>query len=459
MAKFLHTAFLFFFLSYLYPLDAPGTALRDPNREKQELEWMIDHLFSITEVMVNDVASPPGAARFYSYSLLAAHLVFQQGQDKEPDPLLRQLKGPFSTPIPQPPLGKATNNPAFSALFAMLEVGKEIMPSGKKLVSAQEKLKKQYLNNKYLRKREMAAQIDYAMQVAQWVIDYAATDGYRFLSTLKRYSPSGDEGKWYPTPPAYLAAIDPEWRTIRPFFLDDISEFAPPPPAPFSLKEGSGFYEQLHEVYRVTNQLNEEQKLIANFWDCNPFNVTYSGHMAIGLKKITPGGHWIGITGIACQDAGLNLKQSIYIHCLLAMSLHDAFISCWDEKYRSDRIRPITAINEHIDDTWRPQLQTPPFPEYTSGHSVISRTSAVILTDFFGEAFDFIDTSEVFFGLPERAFDSFLQASEEAAISRLYGGIHFRDAIEEGTKQGDQIAQYILKKVNLSKEVLLSMEK
>lgn len=164
----------------------------------------------------------------------------------------------------------------------------------------------------------------------------------------------------------------------------------------------------------------------------------------------------MGITGIASQKAGLDLKTSIYIHCLVAMGLHDAFISCWDEKYRSDRIRPITAINEHIDESWRPLLQTPPFPEYTSGHSVISRTSAVILTAFFGDNFEFVDTSEVYFGLPERSFDSFIQASEEAAISRLYGGIHFRDAIEEGVNQGDKIARYILESVGLSKNLLLS---
>ncbi|SEJ71134.1 PAP2 superfamily protein [Cyclobacterium xiamenense] len=458
MTKLLYTAFLFFFVGYLHPLYAVGTNPPDSEREKQELDWMIDHLFSITEVMVNDVASPPGAARFYSYSLLAAHLAFQQGQDFAADPLLSQLKGPFPNSLPTLPSEKEPSNTSFSAQYAMLEVGKRLMPSGKKLQEAQEKLQKQYLSNRYLKKRDMAELVVYGEQLAQWVIDYAAEDGYRFLSTLKRYSPSGEEGKWYPTPPAYMAAIDPEWRTIRPFFLDKASDFAPPPPAPFSLDPGSSFYEQLHEIYRVTGDLDEEQQLIANFWDCNPFNVTYSGHMAIGLKKITPGGHWIGITGIACKDAGLNVKQSIYIHSLVAMSLHDAFISCWDEKYRSDRIRPLTAINEHIDDTWRPQLQTPPFPEYTSGHSVISRTSAIILTDFFGEGFEFIDTSEVFFGLPERAFDSFLQASDEAAISRLYGGIHFRDAIEEGTKQGDAIAQYILKKVNSPKEMLLSNE-
>jgi hypothetical protein len=175
--------------------------------------------------------------------------------------------------------------------------------------------------------------------------------------------------------------------------------------------------------------------------------VQYSGHMAIGIKKISPGGHWVGITGIASQKANLNWQESIYIHTLISMGLHDAFISCWEEKYDSDRIRPESAINKYLDENWRPLLQTPPFPEYTSGHSVISAMSAELLTDFFGDNFDFLDTSEVYFGLPERYFTSFNQASEEAAISRLYGGIHFRDAIEEGSKQGKLIGQYIIDKV------------
>jgi hypothetical protein len=193
--------------------------------------------------------------------------------------------------------------------------------------------------------------------------------------------------------------------------------------------------------------MDEEKILVANFWDCNPFKVSYSGHMAMGLKKISPGGHWMGITGIASQKDGLDWKETLYIHALVAMTLHDSFISCWEEKYDSDRIRPETAINKVLDQRWRPLLQTPPFPEYTSGHSVISRASAIVLTDYFGEDFDFIDTSEIYFGLPPRSFDSFLQAAEEAAISRLYGGIHFRDAIEEGVVQGERIGKYILGKV------------
>lgn len=129
---------------------------------------------------------------------------------------------------------------------------------------------------------------------------------------------------------------------------------------------------------------------------------------------------------------------------MVALTLHDAFISCWEEKYSSDRIRPEAAINKMMDPTWRPLLQTPPFPEYTSGHSAASSSCSVVLTYLLGDNFSYTDNSEVYFGLPERHFKSFYEASNEAAISRLYGGIHFRDACEHGVTQGRRVGQHAL---------------
>jgi hypothetical protein len=259
-------------------------AMSYPHQKFDEvtLDWFLDHLFSITDVMVTDVATPPGAARFYSYSLLAAHLV--QQEDLEADPILRHLLQETDFQFP-PFREKKEKNRAFCSIYSMLEVGKMIMPSGKKLVEAQDKLVYQFSQEKRLKKKDLLANIEFSQQLALQVLAYAKTDGYSKLSTLKRYSPSNREGGWYPTPPAYMAAIDPEWKTIRPFFIKNLKDFAPAPPAPFSLVEGSSFHNQLMEVYETTQDLTEEQQLIANFWDCNPFNVSYSGHMAIGLKK------------------------------------------------------------------------------------------------------------------------------------------------------------------------------
>ncbi|MGY6520909.1 MAG: vanadium-dependent haloperoxidase [Mongoliitalea sp.] len=406
-----------------------------------------ENLFFVTEVMVTDVASPPAAARFYAYSTLAAHLAYTQATKGSLDKSLLHLT---NRQLQSPSMDNEGINPSFVSTYAMLLVGQEIMPSGDFLIEKQRNLIQTFSKNRWIGKKEVEKNIQFASSIAKQVLNLARTDGYRKLSTLTRYSPKKGEGYWFPTPPAYMAAVEPEWRTIQPFFLKNIEQYKPNPPAPFDLTEGSPFKLQLDEVFAVTSKLNEEQELIANFWDCNPFKVEFSGHMAIGIKKISPGGHWVGITGIASEKAGLNWEKTLYIHALVSMALHDAFISCWEEKYDSDRVRPESVIQRHLDQEWRPLLQTPPFPEYTSGHSVISSASAEILTAFFGDNFDFIDTSEVYFGLPERAFNSFYQAAEEAAISRLYGGIHFRDAIEEGVKQGKKIGLTILQQVNSS---------
>jgi len=109
---------------------------------------------------------------------------------------------------------------------------------------------------------------------------------------------------------------------------------------------------------------------------------------------------------------------------------------CWRVKYEYDLLRPVTYIQRLIDPKWRPLLITPPFPEYPSGHSSQSGAAATVLNGFFGENFAFTDRTHEKDGLPPRSFPSFWAAAEEAALSRLYGGIHFRAAIARGLDQG-----------------------
>jgi hypothetical protein len=174
----------------------------------------------------------------------------------------------------------------------------------------------------------------------------------------------------------------------------------------------------------------------------------------VGLKKISPGAHWLGITGIACKQAKADFPKAMKVHTMVAISLMDGFISCWDEKFRSNRIRPETAIRRYIDPNWKPLLQTPPFPEYLSGHSTISAASAVILTHYFGDKFKYTDTVEKRFGLPAREFNSFQEAAIEAGISRFYGGIHFMDAIDNGRTQGLAVGEWVLGQVEKQPAVI-----
>ena len=214
------------------------------------------------------------------------------------------------------------------------------------------------------------------------------------------------------------------------------------------MSDGSDFYKEVIEVYETVNALDEEKKEIAQFWDCNPYVSHHKGHVMFATKKITPGGHWMGIAAIASKKDSADIMKAATTYALTSIALFDAFISCWDEKYRSNLIRPETVINRHIDEDWVPLLQTPPFPEYTSGHSVISGAAAVMLTHIFGDNFSFDDTVEVEYGLPVRSFNSFIEASDEAAISRLYGGIHYLPACEVGIKQGRELGIHLTQKIS-----------
>ena len=205
-------------------------------------------------------------------------------------------------------------------------------------------------------------------------------------------------------------------------------------------------------VHDIGLKLTPEQNEIANFWDCNPFKVNVRGHVMYATKKISPGGHWINITKLACEQTHADVVKSAEAYACLSITLADCFISCWDEKYRSNVIRPETYINQYIDTNWVPALQTPPFPEYTSGHSVISGAAAVILTKLFGDNFSYADSTENEFGLPVRNFKSFKEAANEAAISRFYGGIHYMPSIINGMDEGGKLGLYISTKIKTRKQ-------
>jgi hypothetical protein len=283
--------------------------------------------------------------------------------------------------------------------------------------------------------------------VVMQIMKYVAGDGFNKLNNMPRYILRNGDGYWKPTPPAFMAPVEPHWNSLRTFYLDSVQQFKPEPPVPYDTARNSSFYKMMKEVYDVDGEKNAGKQEIANFWDCNPFAVQQIGHVEFGLKKISPGGHWVGITGIACRQRKLNIEQTALVHALVSIGLADAFMACWDEKYRSNRVRPEHVIQKLIDPAWKPLLQTPPFPEYVSGHSVASNAAAVILTNIFGDSFAFTDNTEMEFGLKARKFSSFNAAAAEASISRMYGGIHYRDAIDQGVWQGREIGMFMVGKM------------
>jgi hypothetical protein len=381
------------------------------------------------------------------YPIIASYSVIQKQQPKEFNSLAGQLNG-----LKEVPDSKDTNiNYELASLHAFYEVSKSLVFSEEMLIDEQNKLYDS-LQRRGLSNQTLTASISYGAKVAEHILSWADKDLYKQSRSYPKYMIKNEPQFWKPTPPNYMAGIEPHWNKIRTLVLDSSDQFEPKPPLDFSLKEGSPFMDQLYEVYEVGGKSNSKGVDIAKFWDCNPYVALQQGHTMYASKKITPGGHWMGITSIASLKANFNFSETVNAFTNVSIVLFDSFISCWDEKWKTIVVRPETLINQYIDKDWKPLLQTPPFPEYTSGHSVISASAAVILTSIFGDNFNFVDTTEMDYGLPSREFESFIDASEEAAISRLYGGIHYRMAIDEGYDQGLKIGAYISEKLITKKK-------
>lgn len=400
----------------------------------------------LTDVMVHDIYAPPVASRTYAYIAVAGYEAARH-QDSAYLTLAGQLHD--LKPFLQPDSNQQYSFP-LSAITAILTVGKTMVISEEKIDAFYNKLLQQYKTTG-MPPEVFDASVAYGKAVAAHVLAWAAKDQYQQTRTMPKYDLSTDDALWRPTPPAYMKAVEPHWSRIRPFLIDSAQQFKPARPTPFSKDKTSRFYKEAKAVHDVGLKLTPEQKAIASFWDCNPFKMNVNGHVMFATKKISPGGHWINITGLACKKKNASFVKSAEAYACVALAMADGFISCWDEKYRSNVVRPETYINQHINPAWMPLLQTPPFPEYTSGHSVVSTTSAIMLTKLFGDGFAFADSTEVEFGLPVRHFTSFKQAADEAAISRFYGGIHYKPSIVNGVAEGAQIGKFYLQKLQTRK--------
>ena len=395
-----------------------------------------------TDIMINDVTSPVAAARYYAYICLTANETYRVFEKQQPH-FSGSVKGLDEIRIDQ--ALSANSDESLAVILALYKAGARLLPSGYIIKNKTDSLLN-VAKKKKIPSQKIKATSDLVDSVLNQVMAYVAKDGFSKLSGYRRFTPRTGDAFWQPTAPGFMAPVEPYWYTLRMFILDSCSQFTGGEPDVYDTTTSSGFYKQMKEVYDIKKNLSKEQAEIAMFWDCNPFALQQVGHLEFGLKKISPGGHWMGITGIACKKQKLSLGKTAYAHAIVSMGMCDAFVSCWNNKYKYNRVRPVTAIQKLMDREWTPLLQTPPFPEYTSGHSVISTASATILTHLFGENFSFTDDTEKEFGLPERKFSSFKQACSEAAISRLYGGIHFRDAIENGVKEGEKIGNFVVMK-------------
>lgn len=422
-------------------------ACTEQSEEKEEVELssavLVECNEKLTDALVERHFTPPVAARNYAYSNIAFYTSIEPFYDD-----LKSLNGQitdFQCEVKPADLSSLDINlvsyHSFMQVALKLVYGDTVIGNhiDAELAKYKSTLDKEIYENS----------IAYSKEIVAYVQSWAKGDLYEETRNYSEFTFGKELGNWKPTSPDFMPAIEPHWGKIRPLVMDSSNQFEPIRPTEVSVSEGSQFMTETKEVLFAVDTINEERKEIANFWDCNPNISHHHGHLMFFLQKISPGGHWIHIATKAVSDEKLPLNQGASVMTTLGIGLHDAFVACWQEKYNSNYIRPETVIRKHLDKQWEPILQTPAFPEYPSGHSVASAAAATILTDIVGDNYSFLDSTEVEYGLPAREFSSFREASDEAAISRLYGGIHFMPAITEGVKMGNKVGELTISKISL----------
>jgi hypothetical protein len=273
--------------------------------------------------------------------------------------------------------------------------------------------------------------IKYGEEIAKAIYIYSKTDGGHEAEKnnyLKDYKPNASACMWLPV--GNQQALLPNWGKNRTFIKGN-SDFELPPPPKCEIGNSSILFVQALEVYSVGKNLTQEQKDIALFWSDDP------------IKTFTPPGHGVSIANQLVQKEKLTLEKAAELYCRLGIAASDAFVSCWKCKYTHNILRPVSYIQTAIDPNWKSFLDNPPFPEYTSGHGTVSGAIAMVLSDMFGYNYSFTDYSHQERGLKPRSYDSFIEFAQEAALSRLYGGIHYRMSNEEGLKNGKRIGRNV----------------
>jgi hypothetical protein len=374
--------------------------------------------------------SPPVASRALAYSGLVLYEALVPGI-----PGARSLAGVLPGLGKVPADGKNASyhwpSVANSALAAILRRLFPTAPSAS--LAAVDALERHFADRSGVPHGIYKRSADRGREVAAHVFEWSRGDGGHegYARNFPPYTPPVGPGLWVPTPPAFQSALQPTWGSNRCLAIAGGDACPPGDHPPYSEAEGSAFHAEAFETYEAVNNLTPEQQAIARFWSDDP------GATA------TPPGHSCSLATIVLRRENASLATAAVTYAKVGIAISDAFVACWQRKYTANLLRPVTYIRAVIDPAWTPLLGTPPFPEYPSGHSVQSGAAAEVLTGLFGDGYAFVDDTHVPRGLAPRSFGSFREAAEEAAISRLYGGIHFRAAIENGLEQGRCIGEAV----------------
>jgi len=439
-------AILLLFAIALFSCKAPSgdyaKAMSDP-----KLYWTT--VKQLNDVVLDNIFSPPVASRNYAYANIAAYEAMRAGDDR-----FSTLSGVIKhmPAMPKPEAGKTYCYP-YAALIAFCKVGDNVTFSHAVMTDYIDDLKK-YADSVGMPDEVQKNSLAFADTIASAVTAWSKGDNYLKTRGAPRFTVMPDsEYRWVPTPPAYSDALEPEWGTMRLMIVDSASQIKVPAPPVFNMTDKKSlYYTEILKVKTAGDSLTADQKHMAEFWDDIPFHTNVIGHAMYGTKKFSPPGHWMNINGIASQKSGKDFGEAVYAYMASSIALYDAFICCWHEKYVYNTVRPETMINKHIDPNWRPHIETPPFPEYTCGHSTISAAAAEVLTGIYGDNFAYTDSSEMPFGIKSRSFTSFRHAAQENVWGRFYGGIHLHNSCVVSNKAGTEIGQIVSERLKVVKK-------
>jgi PAP2 superfamily len=369
--------------------------------------------------------SAPAASRLYAYAGVTVYQAILPGM-----PTSFSLSGQLND-LPDTPYADENEvyDWASSANAALATVLSGILPKESSRAISTLRQSQTAAREREVDEDVVARSLKFGDEVGKVILNWVAGDNYAQTRDLVWEMPTGYPSYWVYTREGQKA-VEPFWGEIRPFALSDADACAVDSTMPFSSEEDSTFYIQALEVKNVGDNLTDEQKDIARFWVDTPGETG------------TPAGHWVLIENQLVDLLDLTLERAAHMYALVGVALGDSFISAWSLKYQLNLLRPITYIQTYIEPNWNSLIASPGFPEYPSGHSVVSGAAGDVLTYLFGTV-AFTDRSGRKHGLDDRSFTSFQAAASEAAISRLYGGIHFRAAIEGGLRQGQCISDSI----------------
>jgi hypothetical protein len=415
----------------------PASASQDNSADRCSSEVASSWFELLYDVVKAERTTPPPAARIYGISAVALYESIVSGT-KSNRSLAAQLNGLVAMPVMHknslhwPTVANAALADTIRGLFPNLSAG-----SLSNIQQREQSFATQFQES--LPRPKFNASVAHGKEVAAAILSWCAGDGFSTNNNCP-YVALPVPGAWQPTPPAFNPnPLQPCWGFLRPLVLTSGSECEPVAHPAFSTDPASAFYAAALEVHNVVVGLTAEQRTIADYWSDGP--------VATG----TPAGHWIAIVSQIARNDELSLAEAAEAYARVGIAVHDAFIACWNAKYAFNLQRPVTYINQNIDANWTSYIVTPNFPTYTSGHSTQSGAAAQALTDMFGTK-AFVDTTHTDHGLvpPQspRSFNSFNEAAAEAAVSRLYGGIHYTFDNNNGFASGQCIGQKIQDRVS-----------